>query len=71
MMNIMQGFTLTIARQPQRRERFPRLEPYRRCTCGRCRECEDNERWDRIFARFEVKKYWEERGMFQSTLRGM
>lgn len=50
-------------------ERYPRLQPFPRCRCGKCRECIENERWDRIFARFEVKKYWEDRGLLQSTLR--
>lgn len=67
-MNETRRFYFETAPEPRRRERFPRLEPYRRCTCGECRECHENERWDRIFARFEVKKYWEDRGMFQSPL---
>jgi hypothetical protein len=50
---------------------FPRLEPFPRCRCGQCRECQENDRWDRVFARLEVKKYWEDRGLFQSTLRGL
>ena len=45
-----------------------RLAPYPRCRCGLCRECADNDKWDRIFAKFEVKVYWDERGVFQSTL---
>ena len=45
-----------------------KLAPYPRCRCGLCRECADNEKWDRIFAKFEVKTYWDERGVFQSTL---
>ena len=45
------------------------LAPYQRCQCGMCRECLDNARWDRVFARFEVKVYWDEKGIFQSTLR--
>ncbi len=47
------------------------LAPYKRCQCGLCRECLDNERWDRIFAKFEVKVYWDEKGTFQSTLRDL
>jgi hypothetical protein len=61
----------TIAPDPARGERFPRLHPFPRCRCGQCRDCKENERWDRIFARFEVKKYWEDRGLLQSTLRGL
>lgn len=53
------------------RKRSSRLDPYPRCRCGQCRECEDNARWDRIFSRFEVKQYWETRGLLQSTLRGL
>lgn len=34
----------------------PRLPAYVRCSCGTCRECKDNEKWDRIFAKFEVKE---------------
>ena len=45
-----------------------RLAPYPRCRCGMCRECMDNAKWDRIFAKFEVKVYWDEKGVFQSTL---
>ena len=51
--------------------RYPRLEPFPRCRCGHCRECLENDRWDRIFARFQVEKYWEDRGLLQSTLRGL
>ena len=36
-----------------------------------CRECNDNAKWDRIFAKFEVNTYWDERGVFQSTLGGL
>ena len=51
---------------------LPPLAPYQRCTCGSCDECRSNERWDRVFARFEVKEEdnWPTKGMFQSTLRG-
>ena len=50
---------------------LPRLSPYQRCRCGKCRECRDNERWDKVFAKFEAKEdRWETKGMFQSTLRG-
>lgn len=71
MRNATPRFTVTVAPESRRRELFPRLEPYQRCTCGGCRECEENARWDSVFARFEVRKYGEERGMFQSTLRGL
>jgi hypothetical protein len=54
-----------------RSDLFPPLQPLPRCRCGECRECLENERWDRIFARLEKKQYWEERGLFQSTLGGI
>jgi hypothetical protein len=49
---------------------LPPLKPYRRCTCGSCTECRTNEKWDRIFAKFE-KKEWEVRGMFQCALNDL
>ena len=51
---------------------LPPLTPYERCTCNACRECRDNEKWDRIFTKFEVRSedQWDTKGMFQSTLRG-
>ncbi len=66
-----QAFTLTFAPETPRNKARQPLQPYQRCRCGVCRECQENERWDRVFARFEVKKYWEDRGLFQSTLRGL
>jgi hypothetical protein len=47
---------------------LPRLQPYVRCPCGTCRECRDNAKWDRVFAKFEVKDHGDERGMFRSPL---
>jgi hypothetical protein len=49
---------------------LPPLEPYRRCTCGACRKCSDNARWDRIFAKFETTGPPEVRGLFRCTLNG-
>jgi hypothetical protein len=51
---------------------LPPLVAYQRCTCGICRECQSNARWDQVFAKFEVKKNdtWPTKGLFQSTLRG-
>ena len=43
------------------------LRPYQPCTCGSCRECRDNAKWDRIFAKFEVKEE-EVRGMYGCAL---
>ena len=54
----------------QKRLKRSALAPYKRCRCGLCRECIDNEKWDQRFAKFEVKQYWDERGMFRSTLSG-
>ena len=51
--------------------RFPAIEPLPRCRCGACQDCRENDRWERIFARFEVKQYWEERGLLQSSLGGL
>ena len=61
-----------IQRQPPRRRArelaaAPPLAPYQRCTCGSCRECRDNARWDRIFAKFEVKET-EERPLYGCAL---
>jgi hypothetical protein len=47
--------------------RLPRLAPYQGCTCGSCRECRDNARWDRIFAKFEVKEE-EVRGLYRCAI---
>jgi len=41
--------------------------PYQSCTCGKCRQCFDNARWDRIFAKFEVKES-DVRGVYRSAL---
>jgi hypothetical protein len=51
---------------------LPPLAPYQRCKCGTCPECRANEKWDRIFAKFEVKDEdnWATKGLFRSTLRG-
>jgi hypothetical protein len=50
---------------------LPPLTPYRRCQCGTCNECKDNEKWDRAFAKFEVKEDdWKTKGFYRSTLRG-
>ena len=46
---------------------LPPLAPYVRCTCGSCHDCRENAKWDRIFAKFEVKVP-EERGLYQSAL---
>ena len=43
------------------------LVPYQRCTCGSCRECHDNAKWDRIFAKFEVNDT-EVRGLYGCAL---
>jgi energy-converting hydrogenase Eha subunit F len=51
---------------------LPPLAPYQRCACGSCRECQDNQKWDRVFAKFEITEdNWKTKGFFQSTLRGL
>lgn len=60
-----------VPRQQASDTRFPPLAPLPRCRCGECAECLENERWDRIFARFEASQYGEVRGVFQSTLSGL
>ncbi len=37
---------------------LPPLQPYVRCSCGSCRACRENEKWDRVFAKFEDKDYY-------------
>ena len=44
------------------------LAPYERCRCGACFTCMDNDKWDRIFAKFAVSEYGDEKGMFRSPL---
>jgi hypothetical protein len=46
---------------------LPPLDPYKRCTCGSCRACRDNAKWDRVFAKFEVKET-EVRGLYGCPL---
>ena len=47
---------------------LPPLPAYIRCSCGTCRECRSNAKWDRIFAKFEIKDYGQERKIFRSPL---
>jgi len=49
---------------------LPALTPYQRCMCGECNTCRDNAKWDRIFAKFEIKDR-DVRGVFQSTLNDL
>jgi hypothetical protein len=49
---------------------LPPLKPYRRCTCGSCSECTTNEKWDRVFAKFEEKER-EVRGVFKCALNDL
>ena len=46
------------------------LVPYQRCTCGSCRQCRDNAKWDRIFAKFELKER-EARSLFRCALEDL
>ncbi len=45
---------------------LPALEPYVRCKCGSCRDCRENAKWDRIFAKHETTA--EQRGVYQCAL---
>ena len=47
---------------------LPPLQPYTRCTCGSCRECLSNARWDRVFAKFEIKERADQRGLSRSPI---
>ena len=48
---------------------LPPLGPYQRCKCGECRDCVDNEKWDRIFeAKFAAREDRDVRGWFRSPL---
>ena len=47
---------------------LPPLQPYVRCACGKCRECRDNEKWDRIFAKFAVSDHEDGRRASRSPL---
>jgi len=59
-----------IGRPKKMAHRDP-LAPYPRCRCGACAMCKDNEKWDRIYAKFVVPEYTDVRGMFQSPLKGL
>lgn len=50
---------------------LPPLRPYARCLCGSCPECRSNAKWDRIFAKFEVKEYGDRVGLFRSPLNDL
>jgi hypothetical protein len=47
---------------------LPPLQPYTRCPCGSCPECRSNAKWDRIFAKFEVKEHGDKRVFFRSPI---
>jgi hypothetical protein len=44
------------------------LAPYKRCHCGLCRECIDNQKWDERFQKFIAKDYPDQKGWFGSSL---
>ena len=50
---------------------LPPLEPFARCKCGGCPMCLDNQKWDRVFAKFEVKQHWDNTGIFRSALNDL
>jgi len=47
---------------------LPRLQPYQRCNCGVCAECQSNAHWDRVFAKFEIKEREDRRIRFRSPI---
>jgi hypothetical protein len=49
---------------------LPALVPYARCTCGSCRACRENAKWDRIFAKHETKER-EEQGLYRCPLNDL
>ena len=59
-----------IGRPKKMAHRDP-LAPYPRCRCGACAMCKDNEKWDRIYAKFVAPEYTDVRGMLQSPLKGL
>ena len=59
-----------IGRPKKMAHRDP-LAPYPRCRCGACAMCKDNEKWDRIFAKFVVNEYTDVKGVFQSPLKDL
>ncbi len=64
-------YTMMRESKPLVNAPLPALTPYQRCKCGSCRECRDNEKWDRVWAKFQTSEdQWETKGYFQSTLRG-
>jgi hypothetical protein len=59
-------------RSPRRRiETEPEFESaasQQRCTCGECRSCLDNARWERIFAeKFADPNYYSDRPMYRGS----
>jgi hypothetical protein len=59
-----------IGRPKKMAHRHP-LAPYPRCRCGACAMCQDNAKWDRIFAKFVITEFRDVRGMFQSPLKDL
>jgi hypothetical protein len=49
---------------------LPPLMPYQRCACGVCRECCENAKWDRIFARHAIKER-EQPGLYGCALNDL
>lgn len=47
---------------------LPPLQPYKRCTCGVCHDCQTNAKWDRVFAKFAASEQRDEKGWFRSPL---
>ena len=52
--------------QPERRPTQQRKRP--RCHCGQCRQCQEDARWDRIFAeKFADPDYYTRRNLRYSS----
>jgi len=45
-----------------------RIVARKQCSCGRCRECVDNARWERIFLEKFALKEPDVRGMYRSPI---
>jgi hypothetical protein len=49
---------------------LPKLAPYAKCTCGSCRDCRENAKWDRIFAKHATEEH-EEHGLYGCALNDL
>jgi len=56
---------LKALREIEEQERRPRRSPRRRCTCGECRTCVDDARWERIFQEKFADPYYYNRDLIR------